>query len=81
MRSYRPGKWYRSRRGLIFGVCQGLADWKELPVGILRFIVIFAFLFIGGVIAAITYTALAIILSPEPMERNDEPEWKKRFFS
>ncbi|MDR1626496.1 MAG: PspC domain-containing protein, partial [Spirochaetia bacterium] len=37
MRSYRNTKWYRSRHGIIFGVCQGFAEWKDLSVGMIRF--------------------------------------------
>ena len=81
MSSYRPAKWYRSRRGIIFGVCQGLADWKQLPVGMLRLILILVFLITGGIIVTVTYIVLAIVLSPEPPDREEDPEWKKRFFS
>jgi len=83
MSSYRPTQWCRSRRRIIFGVCQGLADWKKLPVGILRLILILAFFFtgfFGRVVVAIAYIALGIFLPPEPPDK-EEPEWKKRFFN
>ena len=80
MRPYRHLKWYRSRRGLIFGVCQGLADWKELSVGMLRLILIIVFLFTGGIFVVIAYLALALALPIEPSPESEDPEWKKRFF-
>ena len=83
MRPYRHLKWYRSQRGLIFGVCQGLADWKQLPVGMLRLVIILVFLFTGAVPVIIAYLVLAILLPPEPQGTDpgqEDPEWKKRFF-
>jgi len=79
MGSYRYTKWYRSRRGFIFGVCQGLADWRQMSVGMLRLILVLLFVFTGAVIVTIAYLALAIFLPPEPRDDVD-PEWKKRFF-
>jgi len=38
---------YRSRKGQIFGVCQGIADWRDLPVDTLRVIVALAILVTG----------------------------------
>ena len=83
MSSYRTTKWYRSRRRIIFGVCQGLANWKKLPVGILRLIIVIALLFSNipiRIIIVIAYISLGIFLPPEPQDV-EEPEWKKRFFS
>ena len=81
MSFYRTKKWYRSRHGIIFGVCQGLADWKQLPVGMLRLILILIFFFTAGIVVTITYIAFAIFLAPEPQDSEEDPEWKKRFFS
>jgi phage shock protein C len=87
-------KFYRSRHGLIFGVCQGIADWKALPVGMVRIAVILIFLLTRGGFVLLVYAALAIFLPVDPggsgggdrppddsgSSGQDEPEWKKRFF-
>ena len=82
MNPYRYTKWYRSRRGLVFGVCQGLADWKQMSAGMLRLMLILISLVTGIIPVAIAYTAFAIFLPPEPQEDpGEDPEWKKRFFN
>jgi phage shock protein PspC (stress-responsive transcriptional regulator) len=40
-------KLYRSKHGEVFGVCQGIADWRDLPVGPVRLIVLLAIVFTG----------------------------------
>ncbi|MEX2380860.1 MAG: PspC domain-containing protein [Opitutales bacterium] len=58
---------YRARNGLIFGVCKGLAKWRDLPVWAIRLLFIL-FFFVGGFFPAILfYVAAAIIMKPEPV--------------
>lgn len=57
---------YRSRKGQIFGVCQGIADWRDLPVDTLRFIVVIAILVTGLVPGLIIYALLGLLLPLEP---------------
>ena len=81
MGSYRYTKWYRSRRGLLFGVCQGLANWKQLSVGLVRLVVIVLCVFLRVVPVFLVYAALAIFLPVEPDDGDeDTSDWKKRFF-
>ncbi|MDD3998166.1 MAG: PspC domain-containing protein, partial [Sphaerochaetaceae bacterium] len=53
-------KLYRSRNGKVFGVCQGFADWRELPVDIIRLIVIVAILTTGFFPGVVIYALLAL---------------------
>lgn len=66
---------YRSRKGWVLGVCRGLADYTEIPVGWMRllFIVVSVFAFPLPLIA---YVIAAIFMKPAPSEpmRNDEDE-------
>ncbi len=60
-------KLYRSRNGKIFGVCQGLADWRDLPVGMVRLIFVLL-IFMAG-LPLWVYFILALVLPPEPEPR------------
>ncbi len=66
MRTYGTGRLYRSRRGKIFGVCQGLADWRNLPVEYIRIFLIMAFIFTGFFPVGILYFLAALVLPLEP---------------
>ncbi|MDR1316337.1 MAG: PspC domain-containing protein [Spirochaetales bacterium] len=66
MNPYRTAKWYRSRRGIIFGVCQGLAEWKDMSAGMIRCVLLLIFFFTGGLIMLLVYLGLAIVLPVEP---------------
>lgn len=57
---------YRSRRGKIFGVCQGIADWRDLPVDILRAIVAVSILVTGIFPGIVIYALVALFLPLEP---------------
>lgn len=59
-------KLYRSRRGKIFGVCQGIADWRDLPVDLLRAIVAVSILVTGIFPGIIIYALVALFLPLEP---------------
>jgi len=66
MDSYYNRKFYRSRNGIVFGICQGFADWRELPVGMVRFITFLLLVFTGFVPVVLVYLGLAIFLPVEP---------------
>jgi phage shock protein C len=66
MMAYTKKRLYRSRRGKIFGVCQGLADWRDLPVEYVRLFVILLFLFTGFFPVGVLYFLAALILPREP---------------
>jgi phage shock protein C len=61
------GKIYRSRNGVIFGVCRGLAEHFDFSVVWARIIAIF-FLFVTGFWIAIgIYLLAALLLKPAPV--------------
>ncbi len=57
---------YRSRRGSIAGVCQGLADWSGISVGVIRLVFIITAFLWGATIWI--YLLLSLIISKEPVE-------------
>lgn len=63
----RPAVPYRSRQGVIFGVCRGLADHFEVPVLGVRLLWVVAFVFTSFWPAGIAYLALGMIMKPQPM--------------
>lgn len=58
---------YRSRNGLIFGVCRGLADYFDFSVIGMRFIVVVAFFFTGLYPVGIAYIVAGFIMKLEPV--------------
>lgn len=77
-------KLYRSRNGKVFGVCQGIADWKDLPADTLRLIVGISILVTGIFPGVLIYAIVALLLPLEPSSRNsyyerDEKEEDKDF--
>lgn len=57
---------YRSRRGLIFGVCRGLAEYMNVSVFWLRVLVVITFIFTGFWPLAGIYLVAALLMKPEP---------------
>jgi phage shock protein C len=67
---------YRSRRGWIFGVCQGLADYADIPVFWIRVGALAATLFTGFWPMFLLYIVAAIFLRPAPVvEFTDDEDW------
>lgn len=58
---------YRSRSGLIFGVCKGMAEYLDFPVVGMRLLAIFVSLFTGIWPLVGAYIIAALILKPEPV--------------
>jgi phage shock protein C len=66
IRSYRNGI-YRSRNGIILGVCKGLAEHFDFSVFWTRVIGLI-FLFVAGILPAIgLYLLSALLMKPEPV--------------
>ena len=72
---------YRSRNGKVFGVCQGIADWKDLPVDTLRLIVGISILVTGIFPGILIYAIIGLLLPLGPTRKRasqfyeeDEPE-------
>jgi len=55
----------RSRHGLVFGVCQGIAEWLGIAVWLLRVGMIIALIVTGFYPAGLVYLLAAIIMKPE----------------
>ena len=67
MASYgRTGRRYRSRDGIIFGVCQGIADWKGINAGYVRLTLVVLTVFTGFFPFGLLYLVAAFFLPVEP---------------
>jgi len=68
---YGNGYWrkgcYRSRHGMIFGVCRGVADYLDFSVFWLRAIVVLLLISSGFVPTLLIYVAAALLMKPEPV--------------
>ena len=64
---------YRSRSGMIFGVCQGLAKYSEIPVLWVRLVMCALFLLFFPA-AAFYYLLAAVLMKPEPVMPPATPE-------
>lgn len=62
-------KLYRSRDGILAGVCAGVADWLELPVGLVRVITACIFIFSAVIPMGTIYILMAIFVPKEPRYR------------
>jgi len=58
---------YRSRSGLIFGVCKGIAEYLDFSVFWMRAIVVVATLFTGLWPVPVLYVVAALLMKPEPV--------------
>jgi len=67
-------KLHRSGDGEILGVCKGIAEWRDLPVGMVRLVFVLLVLFAG--MSIWVYFILALILPAEPECREDR--YRKR---
>lgn len=58
---------YRSRRGILMGVCRGLAEHFNVSVFWVRVITLLIFLFTGFWPVGVLYIAAGLILKPAPV--------------
>ncbi len=58
---------YRSRSGWIFGVCQGLADYAQISVVWVRFLMILAGFLTSFLPVILIYIMAAIFMKPAPV--------------
>lgn len=58
---------YRSRSGMVFGVCRGMAEYLDFPVPAMRILVILIALFTGIWPLIGAYVIAALLLKPEPI--------------
>ena len=59
---------YRARDGVVFGVCQGLADHFDFPVFWVRMALVVMFIFSGFWPVIGVYLIAAFIMKPEPVK-------------
>ena len=73
---FRPHALYRSRHGLIFGVCRGLADYAEISPFWLRTAFVVLCVTTGFLPVAMAYLVFAILMKPAPvvLPRTDD-DW------
>ena len=72
------GPLYRSRHGIIFGVCRGVADYFNFRVSWVRIIVLALFLVSGIWPVVFIYLAASLLMKPEPirpLETEDERDF------
>lgn len=65
---------YRSNYGQIFGVCKGLAQWRDLPVRSVRLVFILLASFTCVFPCLVAYFLLALVLKANPHERPSGPD-------
>jgi len=73
------GSLYRSRDGVILGVCRGVADYFNLRVFWVRVIILTLFLFSGIWPMVFIYFIASLLMKPEPI-RPIETEAEKEFY-
>lgn len=68
---------YRSRNGVIFGVCRGVAEHFDFSVFWVRVIAVMLLLFSGLWPAMILYLLAALVMKPEPVRPFSSPDAKE----
>lgn len=58
---------YRARDGMIFGVCKGIAERRDLPVGVVRLAAVLLALFTSFWPAVLIYIVAALLMKVEPV--------------
>lgn len=58
---------YRSRDGIILGVCRGIAEYFDFSVFWVRAVTLLVFLFSGFWPIAVLYFVAALLMKPEPV--------------
>jgi phage shock protein C len=70
---------YRSKHGDIFGVCKGIAQWKDFPVDLVRLAFILIALFTAIFPCIIVYCVLAFVLPVNPNEDESSSQTSKSY--
>lgn len=71
---------YRSKHGEIFGVCKGIAQWRDLPEGSVRLAVIILACCTAIVPCLVIYCILGFLLPVNPYEDEDDPRNSKHTY-
>ena len=75
---------YRSRHGVIFGVCRGVAEYLDFSVFWLRVITLALLFFSGLFPIVVIYFIAALVMKPEPVmpvQNEDDEEFYQSFTS
>jgi phage shock protein C len=78
------GGLYRSRNGIILGVCRGIAEYFDFSVFWTRAIVVIIFLFSGFWPIMALYFIAALLMKPEPVipiESDDQQEFYNSYIN
>jgi phage shock protein C len=67
---------YRSRHGIIMGVCRGLSDYFNLRVGWVRLVAVAILLMTGIWPIVVIYLLAGVLMKPEPMIPFESEEQK-----
>lgn len=69
--SYSSGRTglYRSRDGILFGICRGIADYFDISVFWTRVIVVVSFILTGFFPVGAAYLLAVLLMKPEPRYR------------
>ncbi len=67
----RTRKLYRSEKGMLFGVCQGIAEWKGIEVGYIRLALVILTVFTGFFPFGLLYILAALLMSVKPAYKED----------
>ncbi|MFM1919004.1 MAG: hypothetical protein RLZZ303_638 [Candidatus Hydrogenedentota bacterium] len=73
---------YRSRDGMVFGVCRGLANYLEMNVTVLRVIAVVLTVMTGFWAGIIAYVVSALLMKLEPvvpLETEEDAEFYNSF--
>lgn len=67
---------YRSRHGCLLGVCQGIADWRNMPVIWVRLATVVITLITGFWLGLAVYIIVGLLMKPAPVvpTKTDEEE-------
>lgn len=67
--------WRDPEQGKLMGVCAGLANYLDIPVRLLRVIVVLSMIFGLFIFTLVAYFALGFVLDPKPAdaERQHQP--------
>lgn len=70
-----PNRLYRNAdKGMLAGVCAGIADYFGFDANIVRVLVVIGTLFFGGPLIPIAYLVLALLLPKDPRPGSREAE-------
>lgn len=82
MNRYRPDsrsaasarRLYRSRNGLLLGVCRGIAEWRDIPVIWVRLAVLILVVLSGFWLGLAAYVVAGLLIKPEPVLTPDSDD-------